>query len=147
MTIGTNRTQKNDKPMKAILSGENNDINSNHRKEHNYSDSYLLLHMYKGEIKQAATVNFYYTTSRCYCCLWIHARRDNEPGYYTGGSDFAGGYGYHKASAAFHGALNNAGIDITKNISGVGATAIIEALQAIGKALKLKKITVIHSNG
>ena len=44
-------------------------------------------------------------SSQVYASVWIHG--DN---YYIAGSGVAGGYGYHKASAAIASALSSAGI-------------------------------------
>lgn len=51
------------------------------------------------------------------------------------GAGTAGGYGYDKQSAAVSHAIKSAGIELSKDISGIGPTAIWEALGAIMEAL------------
>lgn len=58
--------------------------------------------------------------------MWVHS-----PLFYTSGSAFAQGYGYHRASEAVEIALINAGISLTESIGGVGDTAIEAAVKAI----------------
>lgn len=45
-----------------------------------------------------------------YCCLWIHGEN-----IWFSGKGQAGGYGYHKTSAAFQGALDSAGVKLVGN--------------------------------
>lgn len=52
---------------------------------------------YMGKSKQASTV---------YASIWVCA------GVYTSGRGSAGGYGYHKESAAFQDAISSAGIEL-----------------------------------
>jgi len=51
------------------------------------------------------------------------------------GAGSASGYGYDKQSAALACAIDSAGIELSKSISGVGPSAIREALGAIMEAL------------
>jgi hypothetical protein len=75
----------------------------------------------------------YGTGSRNYCCLWVN----NEP-IHTSGSDYAGGYGYHRSSAALQGAIDNAGFTLDKRIDGVGDSAMEEAMLAIAECIGIK---------
>lgn len=63
-------------------------------------------------------------------CLWV-----NHGDISISGSGSAGGYGYHRASAAAGEAIDHAGITLAKRIDGVGDNAIDEALVAIAEAL------------
>lgn len=63
-------------------------------------------------------------------CLWI-----SHAGTYKTGSGSAGGYGYHRASAAAQEAIENAGVKLAQRIDGVGDNAIDDALCAIADAL------------
>ena len=78
--------------------------------------------LYMGRSAAASTV---------YCSVWIRSE-----GRHWSGRGSAGGYGYHKASAALAGALRSAGWELDTDISGVGDGAMTEALLAIGRALK-----------
>lgn len=62
----------------------------------------------KGEIKEVITARFYMgrsaSASVVYCCLWINN--------VASGKGNAGGYGYHKESAALQYAITSAGIEL-----------------------------------
>jgi len=67
-------------------------------------------------------------------CLWINHHGAHGTAY-RASSGRAGGYGYHRTSAAAQEAIENAGITLAKRIDGVGDNAIDEALVAIAEAL------------
>lgn len=91
--------------------------------------------MYMGRSNTASTV---------YCSLWVHGKKS------TSGRGQAGGYGYHKESAALQSAINSAGISLfgatfsntdqkinlkrSANIGGVGDDAMRTALISIARA-------------
>ena len=96
-----------------------------------------------GEFSEPITVRWYMSrsgdgASQVYCSLWI-----NHHPYYVSGRGKAGGYGYHKGSAAFQDACDSAGIKLDKDVSGVGDGAVREAMFAIGQALGFD-ITEMH---
>jgi hypothetical protein len=68
----------------------------------------------KGEIKELVTVRWYMggssSASTVYCCLWVHGKE-----YWISGKGQAGGYGYHKSSAALQDAITSAGINLVGN--------------------------------
>ena len=68
--------------------------------------------------------------SNCYCCVWIHG--DDLHGR---GGGKAGGYGYHKESAALQEALNAAGISMSEAIDGRGDQAMFTALESVARAV------------
>lgn len=72
----------------------------------------------------------------CYACLWVTHKEAvcDDGGTCVNGSGSAGGYGYCKASAAAGEAIRNAGFKLEKSISGVGESAIREAILAVAKA-------------
>lgn len=47
----------------------------------------------------------------------------------------AGGYGYHKASAAFEFACRSAGVTFDQNVGGCGYSAVHDALLALGRTI------------
>ena len=69
-------------------------------------------------------------SSVVYCSIWV-----NVADTYFSGTGQAGGYGYHKGSAAFQEACESAGISISPSISGVGENAIKDVLLEIGNLL------------
>jgi len=126
--------------MKAKL--PKNDIrnakNLAHDKETVRQDAVITL--YKGELREAATVHWYMgrsrSASRVYCSVWIYTTN----GQLCTGHGHADGYGYHKESAAFAAALDSAGVGLLTDdgkrahIGGAGDTAIRKALEAITRA-------------
>jgi hypothetical protein len=62
----------------------------------------------KGEIQEVITARFYMSrassASVVYCCLWIDS--------VASGRGQAGGYGYHKESAALQAAIASAGVEL-----------------------------------
>ena len=61
--------------------------------------------------------------------LWVNDYTNSEIN--TSGTGSAGGYGYHRPSAAASEAIRNAGIELDQNISGRGDSAIEDAVKAI----------------
>lgn len=93
---------------------------------------------YMGRSRTAATV---------YCTVWVHGYKDGQE-VYTSGTGRAGGYGYHKQSAALDAALRDAGVrlfgspyagsdneDLSKecSISGCGSSSMAAAAEAVAK--------------
>lgn len=73
-----------------------------------------------------------------YAVAWIYQPREYCPdgmGMWGSGSGTAGGYGYHKGSAAVEQALNRAGLTFDEGIGGRGWEAAKAAILAAGRAL------------
>ena len=126
--------------MKTKTFTPQDNINAkSHRRENNFLESYELLTVDKGEIKELASLRMYGTNSKNYACLWIH---DSKTDTFCSGSGSAGGYGYHRPSAAAYEAFESSGITFNEGISGRGDRAIVEALEAIGKKLRPRNKTI-----
>lgn len=104
-----------------------------------------------GELTEAVIARFYMgrsrTASTVYCSVWVHAN-----GVCVAGHGSAGGWGYHKQSAALASALRSAEITLTgspydgenenseaeadkpASISGCGDSAMRSALLAVARA-------------
>ena len=95
-------------------------------------------------LKEIITVRCYMgrsaSASVVYASIWI-----NSPDYHGSGTGKAGGYGYHKISAAISEAILSAGIELSKDISGVGNDAIHEALCAIAEAMGYNKFLIVEN--
>ena len=122
---------------------------ASNRKESNFLSSLILIapqtdkaDKFRPVAKEVAEVRIYGTQAKNYACIWIHAKGK----YYSGGGN-AGGYGYHRPSAAMESALANAGITLSDSISGVGESGMESALLAIGKALGYRKLQILRSHG
>ncbi len=104
-------------------------FNPNYRKD-NLDRQLSGVAVVDGKIKEAVTVRIYHTDSRSYCAAWVYRN-----GGSMNGTAYAGGYGYHRASAAMEQALYNAGVDLSDSISGCGDSMMTEAVKAITRAV------------
>lgn len=78
--------------------------------------------------REPVTLRIYrpHNGSTAIACVWI-----NAGDAYGCGSGSAGGYGYHKSSAAAQDAFSNAGVEFDAGIAGVGDSAIRSAILAV----------------
>lgn len=121
-------------------------INSKaHRKEKNFMEEFIGLAVVDGKIKTAVNLRVYGTQARNTACLWVH----NEGWTTSGsGSGSAGGYGYHRPSAAVAEAFEKAGIELSVDINGRGDTAVQDAVLALTEYLYPNTIVeVIKAHG
>lgn len=91
---------------------------------------------------EMATVRTYYPGQTCYALVWLRGLGEHGMGY---GS--AGGGGYCKRSAAVSEAFGRAGLSLSEAVSGVGETAIEEALRAFARHRGLKtNFTIVRAH-
>lgn len=103
-----------------------------HRKEKNFMEEYIGLAVVNGKIKTVVNLRTYGTQARNTVCLWFH----NEGWTISGsGSGSAGGYGYHRPSAAASEAFKKAGVELSVDINGRGDTAMKDAVLALTEYL------------
>ena len=129
--------------MKAqIVSTQSNAVNYDNKKE--LVNSWNVIVNSDDGLKNIITVRCYMgrsaNASTVYAAIWVNTR-----GYYSSGKGKAGGYGYHKASAAVADAISSAGITLDADISGVGDGAIKEALSAIANALGFERVLIVEN--
>ena len=84
---------------------------------------------------------FYCPGTVVYCCLWVHGKEEGRQG-----GARAGGYGYHKPSAALAGAIRECGIELDQHIGGAGEGAMREAMCAIADAINLKNYILFETH-
>ena len=96
----------------------------------------------QGVLFPTIEASLYDTGSSNTCCLWV---RGTGGQFDTHGSGHAGGYGYHRKSAAMQAAIDNAGFTLSQAIGGVGESAMREALLAIAKCIGVKKPAIVES--
>lgn len=102
---------------------------SANRKAKYFTKQYTLI---SPDFRELVVLRIYETNKVAYACLWVNDKKTNT--YITGGGN-AGGYGYHRPSAAFSNALCDAKISTSEDIDGRGGGAIEATIYAIGKAL------------
>lgn len=117
------KTKKRGITMKATWNTKEGHINTNHRKEDKFYKQLSGLVFDNGKFREAVTLRLYATDARIYACVWMYSP-------YTAGSDYAGGYGYHRASAAAESAFHHAGITFDEGFGGRGDSAMREAVAA-----------------
>lgn len=120
---------------------------TSHRKEGKcFFNSYSIVTLDSAEnnpqLKARTPVELrcYGTGAKNFACLWVNA----SP-LHASGSGSAGGYGYHRTSAAVSEAIQNAGFTLSESIGGVGEGAIRDALCAIADCLNLKDYALVES--
>lgn len=134
--------------MKATITPNVEKFNAKHRKDDTkchfaqYSVISLAAKPWDDQrIPEAITLRLYGTGSRNYAAIWINTADSTNRG--TG---YAGGYGYHRPSAAAAEAIRNAGVVLDQDIAGVGESAIREALMAIAKAIGVKRPALVEAH-
>ena len=150
--------------MKAIITTPHQQNGKNYGDSKETMDRYQVIAYHKGEFRSLITCRTYMARSSqaqvVYASIWVSApSRPGKPEVYAAGHGSAGGYGYHKSSAAIQEAISSAGIklygsaygprhnepeDFKKecHIDGVGEQAIEYALTAIAAALGYHKIYI-----
>ncbi len=113
------------------------------RRENSFWKELALIDLDTGS--QIATVRFYGASSTSYCVAWIWKALNDESDTARGYGK-AGGYGYHKASAAMHEALLRAGVKLQEPIDGRGDGVMTEALQALAEFLGVKRAYIHHAH-
>lgn len=113
-----------------------------YRRENSFWKESAIIDLESGE--SVLEARFYGAASTCYCVVWFHGWRFGKPS--ARGCGKAGGYGYHKPSAALESALKDAGFTLSAEIHGVGDSAMEAALQAIADHFGLKRVRLHHSH-
>jgi hypothetical protein len=127
---------KGERTMKANIENirEGAKVQSN-RKENAFCKQYSVYALDQLDCydkpNELVCLRIYGTDARAYACIWVHGRATNQYGY---GGGHAGGYGYHRASAAAQEAIKDAGITLSESIDGCGEEAIRKAIEAIAEA-------------
>lgn len=133
-----NISPKGESAMQSVVTFEPRETSKNiesYRREKSFYQQWTLIDLDKGV--DVITVRFYGPGSTVYCVAWVSLWRHGFPAAGSTGScrghGKAGGYGYHKASAAMSEALADAGFTLAESISGVGESAMRKALEAIAR--------------
>jgi hypothetical protein len=131
--------------MKVTNLSAANAINAkSHRKEDWAYTQYTLLDLSGESVYCSVTLRIYFKSSSnmVYACFWFNLNGET----YGSGSGRAGGYGYHKGSAAAAEAFRAAGFTFDEHISGRGDSAITDALEAIANHAGITKYYIHKAN-
>jgi hypothetical protein len=115
------------------------------RDEHGIPVENPLHKSYQGNFQEIIDLRLYMSrsgdgASPIYGSIWINGNNQH-----TSGSGMAGGYGYHKGSAAAGDAIVSAGIKLDRDINGRGDSAIREALTDIAQAMGFNNTYVVEA--
>ena len=105
------------------------------RRENSFWKEVSLIDLDTGT--SAAEARFYGSGQTVYCVIWIHGwhyHTESARGYGK-----AGGYGYHKPSAALSAALKAAGVTLEESIAGRGDEVMKEAMRALAADLGIAR--------
>lgn len=119
-----------------------------YRRESSFWAEHALIDLDMGAC--VAMVRFYGSAATVYCVVWISAWRHGFPAAGSTascrGCGKAGGYGYHKASAAMQEALLDAGFTLSDDIAGRGDGAMREALESMAKLFGIARPYIHHAH-
>lgn len=129
------------KTIIATLPAESVHNGKNYGGEKEMVSAWNVVAFRDGEYYEPVTLRTYggrsRNASRIYASVWVCGRYS--------GHGWAGGWGYHKASAAAHAAIRSAGITLSASIDGGGDSMIEEALGAIARALGFDHFTIVRN--
>lgn len=126
--------------MKASISTRKPVFNISTRKEEHFSREIVALSLDNDYLRPVVTCRIYATNAMHYACIWIAGKTIN-----TSGTGRAGGYGYHRASAAVQDAITHSGIDLDESISGRGDSAIEYAIKALAELASPESKCYLHT--
>ena len=116
----------------------------------------LVVRLPSGEMREVITVRCYMgrsaSASVVYAVLWVRC----ADGHWTSGSGSAGGYGYHKESAAIASAISSAGVTLQDlendckdhwfDLGGTGTSYYPQVFEAIARAAGYRGRTLFISH-
>lgn len=115
--------------VKSFEAKQNMSATIREREEKNIKRGFKAISIDNGKMRELVDLRIGQTDTTAYACVWMY---NNGCAY---GSGKAGGYGYHRASAAAESAFRSAGMVFTSGFGGCGDSAIREAVQAAGEYL------------
>ena len=110
------------------------------RQEKHFYNGYKVVTIVNGEMVELIDARLGATNSCHYASVWLNVHYCDK-NYYNNcgsarGAGKAGGYGYHRASAALESAFSRAGMRFEDGCSGMGESAMRDCLLVAGEYLK-----------
>ena len=110
------------------------------REEKHFYTGYKVVFISEGEMVELVDARLGATDSCHYASVWLDCFYSNESFACENGRAYgagkAGGYGYHRASAALESALRRAGMRFSVGCSCMGESAMRDCLMCAGEYLK-----------
>ena len=119
--------------VKSFEAKQNMSATIRDREEKYIKRGYKAVCIDNGEMRELVDLRIGRTDTTVYACVWLSGI--NHLNCWAYGSGKAGGYGYHRASAAAESAFRAAGMVFDSGFSGCGDSATREAVQAAGEYL------------
>lgn len=117
------------------------DLRTSHRKEKHFMGELALIDLDAGSVVAVLRTYGTSTGGSNTCCLWVWHGDKN-----ANSSGHAGGYGYHRPSAAAAEAFKAAGFVLERDIAGVGDTAMEDAMRALAVHLGIARPLIHRAN-
>lgn len=123
------------------------------REEKHFYTGYKVFCIVDGKMEELIDARLGATDSCCYASVWLECfYSDYDYACKNGrarGAGKAGGYGYHRASAALESAFSRAGMKFSVGCSGQGESMMQDCLLAAGEYLKPinAKVYLVHCFG
>lgn len=110
------------------------------RQEKHFYNGYKVVTIVNDEMETLIDARLGGTSSCHYASIWLNTKYTDYDYYIKYGdaraSAKAGGYGYHRASAALESAFSRAGMHFSIGCSGMGESMMRDCLLAAGEYLK-----------
>lgn len=110
------------------------------REEKHFYTGYKVVTIVNDEMIELVDARLGATENCHYAVIWLNCFYSNENFAYENGracgAGKAGGWGYHRESAALESAFHRAGMHFTVGCSGMGESAMRDCLLAAGECLK-----------
>lgn len=123
------------------------------RQEKHFYNGYKVVTIVNDEMVELVDARLGATDNCHYASVWLNTRYCDNDYYNSNGSargaGKAGGYGYHRASAALNSAFRRAGMRFDIGCSGQGESMMQDCLLAAGEYLKPNgaKVYLVHCFG
>lgn len=131
---------KMENKVKSFIPAQDMPASYREREEKHFYTGYKIICIVEDEMITLVDARLGATDSCHYASIWLECFYSNEEFAYESGYAYgagkAGGYGYHRASAALESAFRRAGMRFSVGCSGMGESAMRDCLLAAGEYLK-----------
>lgn len=126
--------------VKSFVPSSDMPMSYRERQEKHFYNGYKVVTIVNDEMETLVDARLGGTNNCNYASIWLNTKYSDYDYYNEYGdaraSAKAGGYGYHRASAALESAFTRAGMCFTVGCSGMGESMMKDCLLAAGEYLK-----------
>ena len=124
----------------SFVPAQNMPVSYRERQEKHFYNGYKVVAIVNDEMETLIDARLGATDNCHYASIWLNTKYTDYDYYYQYGdaraSAKAGGYGYHRASAALNSAFHRAGMRFSVGCNGMGESAMRDCLMCAGEYLK-----------